>query len=123
LTLGFEGLDYEGGEDLELGRARQAVLVARDERIAVDGRVGPECRAAAGVCQVARCADVVKRDLRAPHRRHRRFGRWKQVDDRNPRNSKHFYLPELRRGTVEGLTLAAWLHVHIEAVDAARFTP
>jgi hypothetical protein len=47
LTLGFEGLDYEGGEDLELGRARQAVLVARDERIAVDGRVGPESLAAA----------------------------------------------------------------------------
>ncbi|HEY6175146.1 MAG TPA: hypothetical protein VIX73_11900 [Kofleriaceae bacterium] len=47
MTLGFEGLDYEGGEDLELGRARQAVLVARDERIAVDGRVGPESLAAA----------------------------------------------------------------------------
>ena len=58
MTLGFEGLDYEGGEDLELGRARQAVLVARDERIAVDGRVGPESLAAARRQEFARWRDV-----------------------------------------------------------------
>ena len=46
-ALGFEEFDYDGGEDLELGRARQAMLVARGERIAVDGLVGRESLAAA----------------------------------------------------------------------------
>jgi hypothetical protein len=30
-ALGFEGIDYDGGEDLELGKLRQAALVARGE--------------------------------------------------------------------------------------------
>src|SRR5438132_150261 len=46
-AFGFEGVDHDGGEDLELGRARQAVLVARGERITVDGIVVPASLAAA----------------------------------------------------------------------------
>lgn len=45
---GFEGLDYDGLEDLELGRQRQAVLNARDAKagltwrpLVVDGVCGP----------------------------------------------------------------------------------
>src|SRR5262249_47360785 len=34
-ALGFEGVDYDGGEDLELGRARQLALVARGEQLEV----------------------------------------------------------------------------------------
>lgn len=46
-ALGFEGVDYDGGEDLLLGKARQAELVARGERLDVDGLVGPASLAAA----------------------------------------------------------------------------
>jgi hypothetical protein len=56
--LGFEGVDYDGSEDLELGRARQAVLVARGERIGVDGLVGPASLAAARRQGFARWRDV-----------------------------------------------------------------
>jgi hypothetical protein len=57
-ALGFRGLDYNGGEDLELGRARQAVLVARGERITVDGLVGPASLAAARRQRYAKWRDV-----------------------------------------------------------------
>jgi hypothetical protein len=46
-ALGFEGLDYDGLEDVELGKRRQAALVARGEQLAVDGIVGPASLAAA----------------------------------------------------------------------------
>jgi hypothetical protein len=46
-ALGFEELDYDSGEDLELGGARQRWLVGRGERIAVDGQIGPASLAAA----------------------------------------------------------------------------
>ncbi len=52
-ALGFEGLDYDGSEDLELGRARQLALNALDARagntqrpLVVDGIVGPASLAA-----------------------------------------------------------------------------
>jgi hypothetical protein len=35
---GFAGLDYDGSEDLEFGRQRQAVLVARGEQLEVTYR-------------------------------------------------------------------------------------
>jgi hypothetical protein len=57
-ALGFEGLDYDGGEDLELGRARQAVLVARGERIVVDGLVGAASLVAARRQGFVRWRDV-----------------------------------------------------------------
>jgi hypothetical protein len=57
-ALGLEGVDYDGGEDLELGRARQAVLVARGERIIVDGLVGPVSLAAARRQGFTRWRDV-----------------------------------------------------------------
>jgi len=47
-ALGFEGLDYDGGEDLMLGKRRQATLNAADARagltyrpLTVDGVAGP----------------------------------------------------------------------------------
>jgi hypothetical protein len=46
-VLGFEALDYAGGEDLEVGRKRQQALVARGEHLVVDGLVGPASLAAA----------------------------------------------------------------------------
>lgn len=55
---GFEGLDYDGCEDLEVGQRRQAMLVARGEPLKVDGVVGPASMAAM---------------------RHQGFARWSQV--------------------------------------------
>lgn len=64
-ALGFEGLDYDGGEDLELGRARQAALNARDANagctlrpLVVDGIVGPASLAAMRRLGFARWRDV-----------------------------------------------------------------
>jgi len=57
-ALGFEGVDYDGGEDLELGRHRQAALVARGEQLEVDGLVGPASLAAARRQGFARWRDV-----------------------------------------------------------------
>jgi hypothetical protein len=51
-------------QDLELGKVRQAALVARGEQLEVDGLVGPASLAAArrqGVCPVAGRADGVTR--------------------------------------------------------------
>jgi hypothetical protein len=52
-ALGFEGVDYDGGEDLQLGKARQAALNAADARLGltwrplvVDGVGGPASVAA-----------------------------------------------------------------------------
>jgi hypothetical protein len=53
-ALGFEGVDYDGGEDLELGRARQLELNAADARkglltwrpLVADGVCGPASIAA-----------------------------------------------------------------------------
>lgn len=64
-ALGFEGLDYAGGEDLEVGRARQRALNAEASRrgetwssLLVDGLVGPASLAAARRQGFARWADV-----------------------------------------------------------------
>ncbi|HET9893208.1 MAG TPA: peptidoglycan recognition family protein [Mycobacterium sp.] len=57
-ALGFEGVDYAGGEDLEIGHARQITLVARGEALTVDGLVGPASLAAARRCGFARWRDV-----------------------------------------------------------------
>jgi hypothetical protein len=51
-------VDYDGGEDLELGRHRQAALVARGERLEIDGLVGPASLAAARRQGFARWRDV-----------------------------------------------------------------
>ena len=56
--VGFEGVDFDGGEDLELGRARQRWLVGRGERLVVDGIVGPASLGAAGRQGWARWRDV-----------------------------------------------------------------
>lgn len=58
-ALGFEGVDYDGGEDLDLGRARQRTLVAMGEQLMVDGLVGPASLAAARRQGFARWADVM----------------------------------------------------------------
>lgn len=55
---GFERLDYAIGEDLSVGRQRQAALVARGERLVVDGIVGPATIAAARRQGFARWRDV-----------------------------------------------------------------
>jgi hypothetical protein len=57
-ALGFEGVDYAGCEDLVIGRARQRALVARGERIKVDGLVGPASLAAAHRQGFSRWRDV-----------------------------------------------------------------
>lgn len=57
-ALGFEGVDYHGGEDLELGRARQRTLRTRGEQLEVDGLVGPASLAAARRQGFARWRDV-----------------------------------------------------------------
>jgi hypothetical protein len=41
IAAGAEPLDYDRGEDIELGKRRQSALNARGERLAVDGLVGP----------------------------------------------------------------------------------
>lgn len=58
-ALGFEGVDYDGGEDLLLGKQRQSALNARGERLAVDGVVGPASIAAMQRHGFARWRDVV----------------------------------------------------------------
>ncbi len=57
-ALGFEGVDYDGGEDLEVGKQRQAALNARGERLVIDGIVGPASLAAAQRQGFARWRDV-----------------------------------------------------------------
>ncbi len=64
-ALGFEGVDYDGHEDLELGRDRQAVLNARGSRagetwrpLVVDGVCGPASLAAMRRQGFARWRDV-----------------------------------------------------------------
>jgi hypothetical protein len=57
-ALGFEGVDYAGGEDLEVGRRRQTQLVMRGEQLIVDGLVGPASLAAARRQGFARWRDV-----------------------------------------------------------------
>lgn len=56
--LGFEGLDYAGGEDLAKGRARQRALNASGGHLVVDGLVGPASLAAARRQGFRRWADV-----------------------------------------------------------------
>ena len=55
---GFEELDYAGGEDLLIGGQRQAALVARGERLTIDGVVGPASIAAARRQGFTRWRDV-----------------------------------------------------------------
>jgi hypothetical protein len=55
---GFEPVDYDAGEDLQLGRARQATLRAGGARIDVDGIVGPASLAAAAAQGYRRWRDV-----------------------------------------------------------------
>jgi len=57
-ALGFEGLDYHGGEDLELVRQRQSALAARGEQLEVDGLVGPVSLSAARRQGFVRWRDV-----------------------------------------------------------------
>lgn len=64
-ALGFEGLDYDGGEDLVLGKQRQAALNAADAKagrtfrpLAVDGIVGPSSMATARRQGYSRWRDV-----------------------------------------------------------------
>jgi hypothetical protein len=45
-ALGFEGLDYNGAEDLHVGELRQSALNARGESLTIDGIVGPASLAA-----------------------------------------------------------------------------
>ena len=58
VAAGTEPLDYSTGEDLARGRARQQALVARGERLVVDGLVGPASLGAARRQGFARWADV-----------------------------------------------------------------
>lgn len=60
-ALGFEGVDYDAGEDVVLAKRRQAALVARGEQIEVDGVVGPVSLAAARRQGFARWRDVSAR--------------------------------------------------------------
>jgi hypothetical protein len=64
-ALGFEGIDYDGGEDLLLGRARQAALNALDAAagltwspLVVDGVCGPASLAAMRRHGITRWRDV-----------------------------------------------------------------
>lgn len=57
-ALGAEPLDYDASEDLSVGRARQAILNARGERLTVDGVLGPASAAALARQGFARWADV-----------------------------------------------------------------
>lgn len=64
-ALGFEGVDYDGGEDIKRGKARQRWLNADASRrgetwapLAVDGLVGPRTLQRAKLLGVARWRDV-----------------------------------------------------------------
>ena len=57
-AAGAEPLDFAAGQDLKIGRARQRWLVARGERLEVDGLVGPASLAAARRQGWARWRDV-----------------------------------------------------------------
>jgi hypothetical protein len=64
-ALGFEGMDYAGGEDLEIGRARQRWLNAEASRrgetwspLVEDGLVGPASLARARQLKFARWRDI-----------------------------------------------------------------
>lgn len=57
-SLGFEGMDYDGEEDLVVGRARQAKLVQQGAKLAIDGIVGPATIAAAQRLGYTRMRDV-----------------------------------------------------------------
>lgn len=46
-ALGFEAVDYDANEDIELGKRRQQALIARGEQLEMDGIVGPASLAAA----------------------------------------------------------------------------
>lgn len=59
LAAGAEPLDFASGQDLALGRRRQAALNARGERLVVDGLVGPASIAAARRQGFVRWRDVV----------------------------------------------------------------
>lgn len=58
LAAGAEPLDFASGEDLAVGRRRQAALNARGEHLTVDGLVGPSSIAAARRQGFARWRDV-----------------------------------------------------------------
>lgn len=57
-ALGFEGLDYAGGEDLLKGRVRQQALNASGGALKVDGLIGPASLAEARRQGFARWRDV-----------------------------------------------------------------
>lgn len=57
-ALGFEWLDYDGGEDLLLGRKRQVALNAAGASLVIDGIVGPASIAEARRQGYARWRDV-----------------------------------------------------------------
>lgn len=57
-ALGGEGMDYNGGEDLVVGRARQMKLNALGAKLAVDGVVGAATIAAAARLGYTRMRDV-----------------------------------------------------------------
>jgi hypothetical protein len=57
-ALGFEGWDFDGAEDLAVGRRRQEALNARGESLTIDGVVGPASLAAAARQRFARWRDV-----------------------------------------------------------------
>jgi len=57
-ALGFEAVDYDSGQDLDLGRARQRWLVAHGAALTVDGIVGPASLAAARAQRFVRWRDV-----------------------------------------------------------------
>lgn len=57
-ALGFEGFDFDGAEDLMIGRARQRALNLRGEQLEVDGVCGPATLAAARRRGFTRWRDV-----------------------------------------------------------------
>lgn len=57
-ALGFEGLDFNGCEDLAVGERRQHALNALGESLTIDGVVGPASLAAAAKHGFARWRDV-----------------------------------------------------------------
>jgi hypothetical protein len=57
-TIGWEGVDYDGSEDLHLGALRQQALNVRGEKLDVDGVCGPASWAAMKRQGFARWRDV-----------------------------------------------------------------